>query len=144
MAWRRRPKRHLPDGRESMLMTNHIDASRVKLKRAYEPPADEDRLRVLVDRLWPRGIRKADAALHAWMKDTAPSTELGKWFDHEPAKWSELRTRHTEEIRQHPEVLAELRALARQGTVTLVYSAHDEAHNDAVVLRSVVLVAARN
>ena len=125
-------------------MTNQIDASRVKLKRAYEPPATEDGPRVLVDRLWPRGIKKADAALSAWMKDIAPSTALRKWFSHDPAKWSEFRTRYTEEIHQHPEVLADLRALARQGIVTLVYSAHDETHNDAVVLRSVVLDAAGN
>lgn len=125
-------------------MTNQIDASRVKLKRAYEPPAKEDGPRVLVDRLWPRGIKKADAALSAWMKDIAPSTALRKWFSHDPAKWSEFRTRYTEEIHQHPEVLADLRALASQGIVTLVYSAHDETHNDAVVLRSVVLDAAGN
>jgi uncharacterized protein YeaO (DUF488 family) len=114
-------------------------AGDVKLKRAYEPPAPGDGVRVLVDRLWPRGVSKTDAALDRWMKEIAPSTELRKWFGHDPDRWEEFGRRYGAELHANDELLGALRALARQGTVTLVYSAHDEAHNDAVVLRDVLL-----
>ncbi len=121
-------------------MTSHaIPAANVVLKRAYEPPAPDDGTRVLVDRLWPRGVSKDHAALDHWMKEIAPSTELRKWFGHEPAKWEEFRRRYADELHGNAALLEELRALARKGTVTLVYSAHDELHNDAVELREVVL-----
>ncbi len=120
-------------------MSKRIAADNVKLKRAYEPPAADDGTRILVDRLWPRGVKKADAAIDDWMKDIAPSTALRKWFGHDPARWQEFRTRYGGEVRQHPGQLKILRALARQGTITLVYSAHDEVHNDAVVLRGLLL-----
>jgi uncharacterized protein YeaO (DUF488 family) len=120
-------------------MSTRIAAGNVRLKRAYEPPEPDDGTRVLVDRLWPRGVRKADAAVDLWLKDLAPSTVLRKWFGHDPARWPEFRERYAEEVSRHPEPLAQLRDLARQGPVTLVYSAHDEAHNDAVVLRELVL-----
>lgn len=110
---------------------------RVLLKRAYAPPARSDGLRVLVDRLWPRGVSKADAGIDLWLKDVAPSAALRRWFGHDPQKWAEFRTRYRAELHGSP-ALAELKALARKGDVTLVYSARDELHNDAVVLREVL------
>jgi uncharacterized protein YeaO (DUF488 family) len=109
------------------------------LKRAYEPPAEDDGMRILVDRLWPRGLRKDEAAIGRWMKNLAPSTVLRKWFAHDPARWQEFQRRYEAELRHQPDQLAELRELARQGTITLIYAARDEAHNDAVVLREVLL-----
>lgn len=120
-------------------MSARVPAANVKLKRAYEPPSPEDGTRILVDRLWPRGLSKQKAALDCWMKDIAPSTELRKWFGHDPKRWKKFRRRYGEEMRQHPDLLAELGALARRHNITLVYSAHDETHNDAVVLRDVLL-----
>ncbi|HZL34783.1 MAG TPA: DUF488 domain-containing protein [Tepidisphaeraceae bacterium] len=120
-------------------MSKKITAGNVKLKRAYERPDAGDGTRVLVDRLWPRGVKKADAAIDQWVKDVAPSTALRKWFGHDPARWREFRTRYAVEVHEHPEQLNRLRALARQGPITLVYSAHDEVHNDAVALRDFLL-----
>jgi uncharacterized protein YeaO (DUF488 family) len=120
-------------------MTGRVAADNVRLKRAYEPPAPDDGARILIDRLWPRGVSKAGAAVDQWLKDIAPSTELRKWFAHDPAKWQEFRRRYAEEVRRQPDLLDQLRSLARKGTLTLVYSAHDEAHNDAVVLRELLL-----
>jgi uncharacterized protein YeaO (DUF488 family) len=116
-----------------------VRSANVKLKRAYERPAEGDGLRILVDRLWPRGLKKTDAAIDQWAKDIAPSTTLRKWFGHDPARWEEFRRRYVEELREHPQEVARLRALARKSTITLVYSARDELHNDAVVLRGVLL-----
>jgi uncharacterized protein YeaO (DUF488 family) len=121
------------------MTTRTVPASHVKLKRAYAPAEPEDGTRILVDRLWPRGVSKAKAAVDRWMKEIAPSTELRKWFGHDPDRWPEFRRRYIEELHQHPELLDELRALARKGTVTLLYGARDEVHNDAVVLRDVLL-----
>lgn len=118
-------------------MTSSHD--RVRIKRAYEAPSADDGTRVLVDRLWPRGVRKADAAIDHWAKELAPSTELRKWFGHDPARWEEFRQRYAAELREQGEALDRLRALAEKGPVTLVYAAHDEEHNDAVVLRDVLL-----
>jgi uncharacterized protein YeaO (DUF488 family) len=114
-------------------------ASHLRLKRAYEPPGRDDGLRILVDRLWPRGVSKAQAALDDWMRDIAPSTELRQWFGHDPARWAEFQRRYRAELRQHPQELDRIRALASTQTVTLVYGAHDEEHNDAIVLRAVLL-----
>ena len=114
-------------------------ASHLRLKRAYEPAKPDDGVRILVDRLWPRGVSKAEAALDDWIKDIAPSTELRQWFGHDPARWAEFQRRYRAELRQHGEELDRIRKLATAKTVTLVYSAHDEAHNDAVVLRDVLL-----
>jgi uncharacterized protein YeaO (DUF488 family) len=116
-----------------------VPAARVRLKRAYDPAAPEDGVRVLVDRLWPRGLRKADAAVDRWMKDIAPSTELRQWFGHDPERWAEFRRRYARELHQHAAAIDELRELARHHTVTLVFSARDEEHNDAVALRDVLL-----
>ena len=120
-------------------MGANVPAANVKLKRAYESPSVDDGTRILVDRLWPRGLSKQKAAIDRWMKEIAPSTELRKWFGHDPKRWKEFRRRYVAELRQHPTLLAELRSLARHGTITLVYSAHDETHNDAIVLRDVLL-----
>lgn len=120
-------------------MSTRIAADRIRLKRSYEPPESADGHRILIDRLWPRGVSKADAALDEWMKELGPSTELRQWFGHDPARWEEFRRRYTEELGTKEELLRRLRGLARKGVVTLVYSAHDEAHNDAVVLRDLLL-----
>jgi uncharacterized protein YeaO (DUF488 family) len=120
-------------------MGTGIAARNVKLKRAYEPRATGDGTRILIDRLWPRGVSKADAAIDQWMKDIAPSTELRQWFGHEPARWKEFRRRYAEEVRRNAELFSQLRTLARTGPITLVYAAHDEAHNDAIVLRDLIL-----
>jgi uncharacterized protein YeaO (DUF488 family) len=110
----------------------------VRLKRAYEPPSAGDGVRVLVDRLWPRGLRKADAAIDRWLKELAPSSELRRWFGHDPSRWDEFRRRYRSELSAHTDLLNELRAMARAGPLTLVYAARDEQHNDAVVLRDVL------
>jgi uncharacterized protein YeaO (DUF488 family) len=114
-------------------------ADRVRLKRAYEPPVSADGTRVLVDRLWPRGVKKEKAAIDEWMKEIAPSAELRKWFGHDPERWPEFRRRYRSEIKGHPGEFRHLRELARKGKLTLVYAAHDEAHNDAVVLRDLLV-----
>jgi uncharacterized protein YeaO (DUF488 family) len=120
-------------------MSKGIHAAGIQLKRAYEPPTRDDGVRILIDRLWPRGMTKESAAIDEWFKDVAPSTELRQWFGHDPARWQEFRRRYARELRQNPEHLSKLRERARQGRVTLVFSAHDEAHNDAVVLRNLLL-----
>ena len=120
-------------------MTARVLAANVVLKRAYEPPGAQDGVRVLVDRLWPRGVSKAAAVLDQWMKDIAPSTQLRTWFGHDPARWDEFRRRYVAELRENGLLVAQLRALGRQGRITLVYSAHDEVRNDAIVLRAVLL-----
>jgi len=120
-------------------MSKRIAAENVKLKRAYERPSSADGIRVLVDRLWPRGIKKANANIDHWIKELAPSTELRKWFGHDPTRWQEFRRRYAAELRQHEDQVDRLRDLARAGLITLVYAAHDEAHNDAVVLRDILV-----
>jgi uncharacterized protein YeaO (DUF488 family) len=120
-------------------MSKKPAADDIRLKRAYEQPAAGDGLRILVDRLWPRGVSKAEAAIDRWEKEIAPTTELRKWFGHDPERWDEFRRRYTQELHKHADVLGELRELAGKAPITLVYSAHDEAHNDAVVLREVLL-----
>lgn len=107
----------------------------LKLKRAYEPVSKADGMRVLVERLWPRGLSKATLHLDAWLKEVGPSTELRKWFGHDPAKWSEFRTRYFRELDSRPESWQPIQSAARRGTVTLVYSSHDEEHNNAVALK---------
>ena len=122
-------------------MSTKIPASHIRIKRAYEPPSADDGARILIDRLWPRGVKKETLALDQWMKELAPSTELRKWFGHDPALWPEFRKRYAAELRTHAELVESLRAMARKGVVTLVYSAHDEEHNDAVVLQEFLLTA---
>src|SRR5690349_18766305 len=108
---------------------------RIQIKRVYEPPEPSDGFRVLVDRLWPRGIAKERAALDLWMKGVAPSTELRRWFGHDPKRWTEFQKRYRAELKEHASDLAELRSKARKGTVTLLFGARDVEHNEAVVLK---------
>jgi len=105
----------------------------IKIKRIYEPPADSDGIRILVDRLWPQGISRYDAKIGFWEKDTAPSTELRKWFGHKPERWQEFRRRYRAELKHNP-VANELRKFARRRLVTLLYGARDQEHNHALVL----------
>ena len=116
-----------------------IPPDHVRIKRAYEPAAPDDGTRVLIDRLWPRGIKKEDLAIDQWNKELSPSNALRQWFGHDPALWEEFAQRYAAELQPHAEALEVLRALARKGTVTLVYGAHDEAHNNAVALRALLL-----
>lgn len=119
---------------------SHVSTTfEVQIKRAYDASSPHDGARVLVDRLWPRGVTKTDAHICEWMKDVAPSNELRKWFGHDPGRWEEFRHRYKAELAGKKELLDELRDLAKKGRLTLVYSAHDEAHNQAVVLREVLL-----
>ena len=107
----------------------------VRLKRAYEPPSREDGFRILVDRLWPRGLAKADAAIDLWLKEVAPSAELRRWFGHDPEKWEEFRRRYRDELDGNAEAIEELRrVIAGKDKVMLLYAAHDDEHNNAVVL----------
>lgn len=109
----------------------------LRLRRVYEPPARSDGRRILVDRLWPRGLSKKTAAIDEWMKEIAPSTELRQWFAHDPAKWAEFQRRYKQELRAHADLVRDIAKRASHGTVTLVYGARDETHNDAVVLAAV-------
>lgn len=108
----------------------------IKLKRAYDRAGPSDGARFLVERLWPRGVRKDRLKLDGWLKDVAPSAELRKWFAHDPKKWPRFRERYFAELKSRPEALATLLDAARHGTVTLVYSSRDTEHNNAVALRS--------
>jgi uncharacterized protein YeaO (DUF488 family) len=110
----------------------------IRLKRAYEPPASSDGYRVLIDRLWPRGVSRKQAKLSAWERDLAPSAELRQWFGHQPSRFEEFRRRYIDQLREQRPRLTELRRRARNGTLTLVYAAHDSEHNDAVVLAAVL------
>jgi uncharacterized protein YeaO (DUF488 family) len=110
----------------------------IRLKRVYEPVAADDGHRVLIDRLWPRGISKVRAQLDEWDKAVAPSTALRRWFGHDPQRFEEFRRRYVEELRGQAPRLTALRRRAREGRLTLVYSAHDDEHNDAVVLADVL------
>ncbi len=107
----------------------------IHLKRAYDPPEPADGFRILVDRLWPRGITKDSAHLDLWLKEVGPSTELRKWFGHDPSKWKEFRQRYVAELKHNPEAIEKLAECLRHNTVTLVYGAKDEEHNQAVVLK---------
>ena len=107
----------------------------LKLKRAYEPQSRSDGTRVLVERLWPRGLPKATLRIDAWLKDVGPSTELRQWFSHDPVKWPAFRARYFRELDSRPDAWRPIVSAARRGTVTLVYSSRDMQHNNAVALR---------
>ncbi len=107
----------------------------VKLKRAYEPVSSTDGKRLLVERLWPRGLSKKKLNLDDWIRDVAPTTALRKWFGHDPTKWKQFRSRYFRELDSRPESWRPIVSLARNRTVTLIYSSHDEVHNNAVALR---------
>ena len=109
--------------------------TKIRIKRAYEEPDGEDGTRILVDRLWPRGLTKEKARVDLWLKDVAPSTELRKWFAHDPGKWAEFQSRYQEELKKNREQVLLLRKEAAKGTVTLVYGAKDQQHNEAVILQ---------
>ena len=106
----------------------------IKIKRIYDPPVPEDGRRVLVDRLWPRGLAKDEARVDEWLKEIAPSGNLRKWFGHDPARWEEFKNRYREELERFGEILERLRAEAKKETVTLLFAAKDVEHNNAVVL----------
>lgn len=109
----------------------------ISIKRVYDAPAKTDGIRVLVDRIWPRGMKKADAKIDIWLKDVAPSTNLRQWFGHDPEKWIEFCDKYLAELKGN-QVLVELQALSRQDKITLVYAARDEQHNNAVVLKDLL------
>ena len=110
----------------------------IQVKRVYEKPSRKDGLRILVDRLWPRGLTKERAAVKLWLKDVAPSTELRKWFGHDQAKWKQFQVRYRKELREKKDALELLKQKSEEHTVTLVYGARDEEHNEALVLKGVL------
>lgn len=110
----------------------------IQIKRAYDSPARKDGSRILVDGMWPRGVRKEKANIERWMKELAPSKELRQWFGHDPERWEEFRRRFRDELGEREEALAELAGYARDGTVTLVFAARDTERNNAVVLRDLI------
>ena len=110
----------------------------IQIKRAYAAPEKSDGFRILVDRLWPRGLTKEKAKVDLWLKDVAPSTELRKWFAHDPERWSEFRSRYLDELKSNSEPLAQLKEKSAHGPVTLLYAARDEEHNEAVVLKNLL------
>lgn len=107
----------------------------IKLKRAYQGPSRRDGLRILVERLWPRGLRKDQAGIDLWLKDLAPSTELRKWFNHDPEKWDEFRKRYWSELDRNRDLMQLLKHRTTEGTVTFVYAASDEERNSAAALK---------
>jgi uncharacterized protein YeaO (DUF488 family) len=113
---------------------------RIKTKRVYEAPAKEDGTRFLVDRLWPRGLSKTEARVDQWLKDVAPSNELRRWFAHDPARWTEFRRRYLAELKGKAESVALIKEAAKKGSVTLLYGARDTKHNNAVVLRELIIL----
>lgn len=111
-----------------------INSLYLRVKRIYEPPSNQDGLRVLVDRLWPRGLKRETCRLDNWLKDIAPSNTLRRWFGHDPARWDEFQRRYFEELDERPDTWQAVMELAREKTVTLLYAAHDPQHNNAVAL----------
>ncbi len=107
----------------------------IRLKRAYEPPTDDDGTCILVERLWPRGVSKEKAAIDLWLKELAPSTELRKWYSHDQTRWAEFRKRYLAELEQKAEAIRDLKRRLEEGPVTFVYAAKDEEHNSAILLR---------
>lgn len=112
-----------------------MNAHPIRLKRAYEKPSPDDGFRILVERLWPRGVSKASAGIDLWLKDLAPSAELRKWYSHDPDKWTEFRARYRQELKTKREATHELKTRLKAGQVTFVFAAKDEEHNSAVVLK---------
>jgi uncharacterized protein YeaO (DUF488 family) len=118
-----------------MRSARNQSAAMIQLKRVYERTGPRDGVRFLVERLWPRGIRKADLRMQAWEKDAAPSTQLRKWFSHDPEKWPEFQRKYIAELRTRPQAWQPILDAAKQGHTTLLYSSHDTEHNNAVVLK---------
>ena len=109
--------------------------TKLKIKRVYEKASEQDGQRILVDRLWPRGLTKEKAAVDLWLKEIAPSTELRKWFGHDPAKWNDFQIKYHQELKKNDEQVLVLKEKLKKGVVTLVYGAKDEEHNEALVLK---------
>lgn len=107
----------------------------LKIKRVYEKPDKADGIRILIDRIWPRGMTKEKAAIDLWLKEIAPTTELRKWFGHDPEKWKEFKKRYKKELKDNTDAVDQVKQQLKKGNITLVYSAKDEAHNQAVVLQ---------
>lgn len=108
---------------------------KINIKRVYEKPVKEDGIRILVDRLWPRGMTKPKARIDLWLKEIAPSAELRKWFGHDPAKWPEFKKRYRRELKMNKDAVLILKDQMKKGTITLIYAAKDEEHNEARVLK---------
>lgn len=111
---------------------------RIAIKRVYDTPSAEDGFRILVDRIWPRGVSKSDAQIHKWTKDIAPTTELRKWFGHNPEKWLEFKKRYFRQIKEHSELVNDILHCSREQTITLVYAAKDQKYNNAVALKEYI------
>ncbi len=125
----------LPPSGRARGRTSSMD---VRIKRVYDPAAPSDGIRILIDRIWPRGVTREEAHLDEWARELAPSTELRRWFGHDPARFEEFRHRYTRELAAQEQKLLELRQRGREGTLTLVYGARDTEHNDAVVLAEIL------
>ena len=111
----------------------------IKIKRSYEKPSKEDEYRILVDRLWPRGVSKDEAKIDLWLKEIAPSNELRKWFLHDPKKWERFKSKYRNELKEKPELIWELKKIEKEKkTITLLYSAKDEQHNNAIALSEIL------
>jgi uncharacterized protein YeaO (DUF488 family) len=119
-------------------ISRELVATMIRLKRVYDPPSKTDGVRVLIDRLWPRGLSKERAAVDLWLKDLAPSTQLRKWFNHDPAKWKQFQSRYRKELRGKNVALQHLKKETDKGSVTLLFGTRDEEHNQAVVLKTVL------
>ncbi|KAF3362783.1 putative protein YeaO [Chlamydiales bacterium STE3] len=109
---------------------------KIKIKRAYDPASEEDGIRILVDRLWPRGVKKTKLKLNVWLKDVAPSTALRKWFSHDPAKWVEFQQRYALELEENPKSWEPIMKALEHASITLIYGAHDSEHNHALCLKN--------
>lgn len=110
----------------------------VKIKRIYDPPSTDDGRRILVDRLWPRGIKKEEAAIDEWLKEIAPSNELRKWFSHDSSKWQEFKDRYKKELKEKWDLVDAIRSESKKGRVTLLFAAKDLDHNNAAVLKELI------
>ena len=110
----------------------------IKLKRVYEEPSADDGVRILVERLWPRGLSKEKASVDLWAKDAAPSTELRKWFNHDPSKWEEFKTRYFAELDRNPDALEDIREMLDKGTITFVFASKEETYNNSAALREYI------
>jgi len=119
------------------------DPMPIKLKRIYEEPIASDGTRVLVERLWPRGLSKEKARVDLWLKDAAPSTELRKWFNHDPSKWEEFKARYFKELESNPKVLGPILEILRIGTITFVFASKEETHNNSAALREYIALPAK-
>ena len=129
----------MPSSRRGKLGKARPHPTALKVKRVYEAPAPNDGVRVLVDRVWPRGLSKEEARIDHWLKEVAPTTALRQWFGHDPARWAEFRRRYRAELEQNPAALEALRSLVRGKPATLLYGARNEQHNQAVVLAEVLV-----